>query len=662
MLIILSEIKMKITRTVIERLFSIVLLNILALSSVAHAKDDVVLQLKWTHQFQFAGFYAAQSQGFFADEGLQVEIREVDQNRSTSDIVLSGEAQFGISDAGLVLSRLQGKPVVAIAAIFQHSPLVLLTLESSDIISPLDLKGKRVMFKKSIDDAVLVAMFMEMGLTESQYVHVPHSFNDDALINENDNIDVMSAYITDQVYYYRKQKIPINIMSPVNYGIDFYGEMIFVEQQYLVDNKEQVAAFRRASIKGWHYAIDHPDEIIDWMLNNLVMKKNRSQLLFEAQGTIRLIRSQLVELGYFSTQRLHRIADIYKELKLVPQDAQFEGIHYKNYYSTTPLNKRWLQIAGLILLTLLVVVPVLWVINRKLKQQVAFRTQELEQLNHSMAGYLKVIDHYTVTCSTSIDNKITAVSSAFCTLCGYTEQEILGNTPAMFHHPNLDVDIIKQLKHALHSQQCWAGELIYNSKQGQDFWLYCEIDPQRNKQGEVTGFTSVSVDITDKKKVESLSLTDSLTGLANRRHLDTMFDKEIARARRHRTDLSIVMIDIDHFKRVNDRYGHVIGDEVIKGFANLLLANVRQDDTAGRWGGEEFLLILPTTDLVGAERIANLLRTAIALYEFPTDDPQSCSFGAAQWNHSESLDCLLGRADKALYQAKENGRNRIELA
>jgi len=634
----------------------------IALSSAVAAKDNVILQLKWKHQFQFAGFYAAQSQGYFAAEGLDVEIREVDSNRTASDIVLSGEAQFGISDAGLVLSRLQGKPVVAIAAVFQHSPLVLLALESSKIISPLELKDKRVMFQKSIDDAVLIAMFMEMGLTEDQYKHVPHSFQNDALINETDKIDVMSAYITDQTFYYQQRKISINILSPANYGIDFYGDMIFVEQQYLIDNKEQVAAFRRASIKGWQYAIDHPQKTIDWMLDNLTIEKSRAQLSFEAQGTIRLISTQLVELGYFSNQRLERIANIYKQLKIVPDDAQFEGIHYKQYYSTNPLDKRWIQIAGFILLALLALVPMLGIINRKLKQQVAFRTRELVQLNHSMIGQLKVIDLYTITCSTTTDNKITAVSSAFCTLFGYTELEIIGNTPAMFHHPNLDVEIIKQLKQALNNKQCWSGELLYQNKQGHELWLACEIEPLKNEQGEITGFTSVSVDITDKKKIESLSLTDSLTGLANRRHLDSVFEKEMARARRHCTNLAIVMIDIDHFKRVNDHYGHVIGDKVIKDFATLLETNIRKDDIAGRWGGEEFLLILPNTDLMGAQCIANVLKTAFSQFDFSTDTHQSGSFGVAQWADAESLDCLLVRADRALYQAKQSGRNCIELA
>jgi len=638
------------------------LLHTVALSAAAYEKDTVVLQLKWKHQFQFAGFYAAQSQGYFAEEGLNVDIREVEFNRSVSGIVLSGEAQFGISDAGLVLSRLQGKPVVAIAAIFQHSPLVLLALESSKIISPLELKDKRVMYQDSIDDAVILAMFMEMGVQADQYEHVPHSFRSDALINADDNVDVMSAYITDQTKFYHDSNIPINILSPANYGIDFYGDMIFVSEQYLLDNKEQVLAFRRASIKGWQYAIDNPNKTIEWMLANLNLDKSKDQLTYEAKGTIRLISSQLVELGYFTTQRLQRVANIYKELKLVPPDASFDGIHYKKYYGVPSFDNRWLKVAGFIILALFSIIPTLWMVDRRLKQQVAFRTRELEQLNYSMTRYLEVIDVYTITCSTSLNNKITAVSSALCELSDYTEQELLGNSPAILHHPNLDVNVLNQLKTALSLRQCWSGELLYRAKQGQDFWLFCDFEPLKNKQGRVYGFTSVSVDITDKKKVESLSLTDSLTGLANRRYLDNFFTKEMASARRHNKHLAIVMIDIDHFKRVNDNHGHIIGDEVIKGFSNLLTDKIRQEDIVGRWGGEEFLLILPTTDLTGAQRIAHLLQEAIAQYEFPMQLHQSASFGVAQWDHIESLGSLLDRADKALFTAKDKGRNRIELA
>ena len=167
--------------------------------------EHVVLQLKWKHQFQFAGFYAALKQGYYAEAGMDVDIRAVDFASSAVEKVLNDEADYGISDASLVLSRLQGKPVVVLAAIFQHSPMVLLTKASSNIVSPMQLAGKRVMYQRTIDDAVLTAMFAEVGLADSNHTHVPHTFQDSALMA--DDIDAMSAYTTNQVYYFRSKGV-----------------------------------------------------------------------------------------------------------------------------------------------------------------------------------------------------------------------------------------------------------------------------------------------------------------------------------------------------------------------------------------------------------------------------------------------------------------------
>lgn len=134
----------------------IILLTFVASESAATEK--VVLQLKWKHQFQFAGFYAAQMQGFYSEEDLDVDIKPFVGEGGVVDAVISGSAQFGIADSSIVLARMTGKPVVVVATIFQHSPLGLLSLKSSEILSPLELKGKRVMYLKNADDAVITAM------------------------------------------------------------------------------------------------------------------------------------------------------------------------------------------------------------------------------------------------------------------------------------------------------------------------------------------------------------------------------------------------------------------------------------------------------------------------------------------------------------------------
>ncbi|WP_019026869.1 diguanylate cyclase [Colwellia piezophila] len=657
----LSSLIMSLRETQLSTLYYSLALafSVLLFSANVHAVEKVVLQLKWKHQFQFAGFYAAVKQGYYEEEGLSVEIRSADMQRSTSEVVLSGDAQYGISDSSLVLSRLKGRPLVVLAAIFQHSPMVLLTLESSRIISPLELKNKRVMYQRNIDDAVLLAMFIEMGLRENDHIYVPHTFSDNALINAN--VDAMSAYITDQPYFFRERGIAINIISPANYGIDFYGDMIFVEEQYLLAHKDQVLAFRRASLRGWDYAIKHQEEVVDWILANMETDKSRDHLLFEAERTERLIQPDLVELGYFSHNRFLRIANIYRQLGFAPAHAEISGINYLDYYKEDGRNLRWLYITGLIFLSLSILALVLWILNLRLKAKVVSRTRELEETTRSLEQHLRVLDQYVITASFTQDCTLTEVSKALCNISRYERQELIGKPLSFLLHPDTPEDTYSSLLEAIKNGQNWSGELLYCDSQGDDCWIYTEIEPQQDRNGLTTGYTAISVDVSDKKKMEIMSTTDSLTGLANRRKLDDALAQSLAEAQRYNKPLSVVMLDIDKFKVVNDSYGHIVGDQVIKTIANLLKSNVRDSDISGRWGGEEFLLVCPETELMGAQRVSELLRQIINGHHFLDIPNQSCSFGVAQWDHTESLNTLLERADKALYSAKTKGRNRVEL-
>lgn len=169
-------------------------------------------------------------------------------------------------------------------------------------------------------------------------------------------------------------------------------------------------------------------------------------------------------------------------------------------------------------------------------------------------------------------------------------------------------------------------------------------------------------------QLEELSVTDALTGLANRRHLMTKLEQEVQRARRYKTPLSVVMIDIDHFKLVNDTYGHAMGDEVLRNIGKLLKAGVRTTDLAARYGGEELTLVLPHTDLAAALVVADTLRQKFAEQDHTLDGVtirKTASMGvAARDGQGEVPDAedLLKHADDALYRAKEGGRNRVEAA
>jgi diguanylate cyclase (GGDEF)-like protein len=154
---------------------------------------------------------------------------------------------------------------------------------------------------------------------------------------------------------------------------------------------------------------------------------------------------------------------------------------------------------------------------------------------------------------------------------------------------------------------------------------------------------------------------DALTGLANRRALEEILAAEISRAQRFAHQLAVVLLDLDRFKEINDSFGHAAGDVMLRAVSRLLTSLARQGDTVARWGGEEFVVVLPETDLAGAQRFAERLRRTIeahAVGEMKT----SASCGVATMLPEDNVEELLGAADQALYQAKSNGRNRTESA
>jgi diguanylate cyclase (GGDEF)-like protein len=159
-----------------------------------------------------------------------------------------------------------------------------------------------------------------------------------------------------------------------------------------------------------------------------------------------------------------------------------------------------------------------------------------------------------------------------------------------------------------------------------------------------------------------MTVTDGLTNLSNRKQLDTLLADEIPRARRHGRDLSLLMMDIDHFKSINDTHGHLTGDSVLRGLAGILQKRLRPNDKLGRYGGEEFCAILPETNLPSAVRIAEELRTLVAAHGFAADGRElrvTISIGAAALADGLHADMLYKSADDKLYEAKRSGRNRV---
>lgn len=172
-------------------------------------------------------------------------------------------------------------------------------------------------------------------------------------------------------------------------------------------------------------------------------------------------------------------------------------------------------------------------------------------------------------------------------------------------------------------------------------------------------FTDITPLAEERRLLLIRAATDALTGIANRAGTDEILDSELRRAVREKTPLAVIMFDIDHFKVINDTYGHPAGDAVLVALTGLVAGLVRTDDTLGRYGGEEFLIVTPHADLGEAGRLAERLRAAVETHLFPAAGRVTCSFGLAEARSGEAAATLVSRADEALYRAKTSGRNRV---
>jgi diguanylate cyclase (GGDEF)-like protein len=162
------------------------------------------------------------------------------------------------------------------------------------------------------------------------------------------------------------------------------------------------------------------------------------------------------------------------------------------------------------------------------------------------------------------------------------------------------------------------------------------------------------------KELELLSITDRLTGLYNRRYLDQKLTGELSRSKRAGQSFGIILMDVDHFKMINDTYGHQEGDHVLQEVGTILHKWTRKTDIVSRWGGEEFMVVCPDTDQTGVLKLAEELRKAMELYDFRISAGITASFGTTSLHPGDTVEMMVARADTALYLAKEKGRNRVE--
>ncbi|MDZ7818186.1 MAG: diguanylate cyclase [Aliarcobacter sp.] len=285
--------------------------------------------------------------------------------------------------------------------------------------------------------------------------------------------------------------------------------------------------------------------------------------------------------------------------------------------------------------------------------------EKLLRAHEKLNEFTLIIDRYVITATTKPDSTITHISSAFEKSSGYTKEELIGKPMAIIKDEKRDKKIIQELWETILNKKIWMGEIKNRNKDGKEYWLEQHIIPKVNiETNEIENFVSIGIDITSKKEIEKIASTDKLTGIYNRRMLDEFLQIEIDVAQRHESELSLIIVDIDHFKDVNDKYGHLIGDETLKTMSSIISENTRNSDIFGRYGGEEFLIICSHTNKENTFILAEKLRKIVENYNFDKVGTKTISLGISSYEKNDNLELLFKKADDALYCAKEEGRNR----
>ena len=287
---------------------------------------------------------------------------------------------------------------------------------------------------------------------------------------------------------------------------------------------------------------------------------------------------------------------------------------------------------------------------------------KLLKAHEKLNEFTLIIDKYVISATTKPDSTIINVSSAFEKTSGYSKEELIGKPMSIVKNPSRDKMIIKDLWETILKGKTWIGEIKNKSKSGDDFWLEQHIVPKINtSNNNIESILSIGIDITTKKELEKIASIDKLTGIFNRRMLDQILQIELDITQRHERDLSLIILDIDYFKQVNDTYGHLVGDEVLKDMASIISKNLRASDVFGRYGGEEFLVICTQTNEDNAFNLAEKLRKIIEEYRFNQVGTKTISLGISSFKRNDTMEQLFKKADEALYCAKEKGRNRSEI-
>lgn len=524
----------------------LLLLTGVCLASPAQALEPVRLQLRWMHQFQFAGYYMALEKGYYRDAGFDVKILPggPDVPRPVEE-VLQGRADYAVTGSGLVIEYMRGQPVVALAAIMQTSPIVWIVRGDDTIKAPHDLVGKKVMLMPPPESAELLTMFLQEGIALNRINVLPTTFRIDDLLEGR--VDASDGYISNEPFLLQQRGIPYRVINPRDYGVNFYADVLMTHAERARQHPEKVRAFTEATLAGWRYAFQHMDETVQLIHKHYAPDRSIAHLRYEAEALHKLAMPDLVQLGHMNPGRWEYIARSYIRMGMAVGEPNVDGFMFNHIGREIDYALAWrVGLGALLVMLMMAAVTFRYVrISHTLRREMALRQKTEDELRES------------------------------------------------------------------------------------------------------------------NQQLEALATTDRLTRVWNRRKFELVVDSEIGRAHRYGGTFALLYLDIDHFKAINDSFGHAIGDRILCEVAGRIQTSLRESDFLARWGGEEFVVLVPNTGLGDAEVLAEKLRARLAEKPFDKVGRVTASFGVTCLRPGDDIDQLMRRVDRALYRAKFLGRNRV---
>ena len=656
----------------------LILIIFINFTQAAEAKK-IILQLSWLHQFQFAGYYVAKELGFYKELGIDLEIKEYKYGLDLSNAIENNKADFVIGRSSLLIDKFEGKDIVIIAAIFQNSPLMLLVKKDSGIKKIEDLKNKNIMMTSDAkSSASIVSMLSSKGVRIEDVNIQKHSFNLDDLINNK--TDAMASYISNEPLILDEKKIPYNIFHPKDYGFNFYDDILYTSRNFIKKNPELTKKFYEASIRGWEYAFENKTKTAS-IINEKYNTQNKTefQLVKEAEILKKLVFDKNDgEIGAINEDRLKNIVHTYKILGLMNENMNFDELIYEyNHHKTYNFNFTKTDIIFISIILILFIIVIVstivitsvrkkWLLTKNhLNDEIKIKTKILTQERDFLSIVFERIPYYALVYK---NDKIERVNKLALDFFGFANKE-------------------EMIKKSVCIADYFVNEKTYISRIiEEEHWLkYISKHPdkyhalvKKNKRRYILDIEVIDFNFSEKNQFlvilkditkESLKYKqmkykieyDPILRIYNRSKFNEILAFEIKRQKRTTSSMVLMIIDIDHFKKVNDTYGHLIGDVVLLALSLFIKKNKRETDIFARWGGEEFVLLLLETDIEKGFNYAEKLRKMIENKHIPQVGSIKCSFGITQYKNNDSKESLFKRCDDALYEAKENGRNQVRM-